>query len=75
MAILPTHPGPRKSAGMVSRANVDASYILGVCYIQAKDYDRARKALRHDVQRHAGLAAAYLFTARMLLRQEFDLRC
>src|SRR5579862_7710683 len=25
-------------------ANVDASYILGVCYIQTKNYDNARKA-------------------------------
>ena len=26
------------------RANVDAAYILGVSYIQAKDYSQARKA-------------------------------
>src|SRR5438270_2616810 len=26
------------------RANVDASYILGVCYIQTKDYPKARAA-------------------------------
>jgi len=27
-----------------SRANVDAAYILGICYIQTKDYPQARKA-------------------------------
>src|SRR6476661_5965029 len=26
------------------RANVDAAYILGICYIQSKDYPQARKA-------------------------------
>jgi len=54
------------------RANVDASYILGLCYIQTKDYPQARKAFARmfDVPRDS--AASYLFTARMLLRQEFD---
>src|SRR6202158_381578 len=30
--------------GWYSRANVDAAYILGICYIQTKDYAQARKA-------------------------------
>ncbi len=54
------------------RANVDASYILGVCYIQAKDYPRARKAFARMFDVPPDSAASYLFTARMLLRQEFD---
>jgi tetratricopeptide (TPR) repeat protein len=54
------------------RANVDASYILGVCYIQAKDYDHARKAFATMYNVTPDSAAAYLFTARMLFRQEFD---
>jgi tetratricopeptide (TPR) repeat protein len=54
------------------RANVDASYILGICYIQSKDYDRARKAFATMYNVTTDSAAAYLFTARMLLRQEFD---
>jgi tetratricopeptide (TPR) repeat protein len=54
------------------RANVDASYILGVCYIQAKDYDHARKAFATMYGVKPDSAAAYMFTARMLLRQEFD---
>jgi tetratricopeptide (TPR) repeat protein len=53
------------------RANIDASYILGVSYIQAKDYPNARKAFAKmfDVSPESG--ASYLFTARMLFRQEF----
>lgn len=54
------------------RANVDASYILGICYIQTKDYPQARKAFAKMFDVPSDSAASYLFTARMLLRQEFD---
>ena len=54
------------------RANVDASYVLGISYIQNKDYPNARKAFAtmFDVPPESG--AAYLVTARMLFRQEFN---
>jgi tetratricopeptide (TPR) repeat protein len=52
-------------------ANVDASYILGICYIQIKDYPRARGAFAKMFGVSADSAASYLFTARMLLRQDF----
>ena len=52
-------------------ANVDASYILGICYIQTKDYPNARKAFAKMFGVPAESAASYLFTARMLLRQDF----
>ncbi|HZR57980.1 MAG TPA: tetratricopeptide repeat protein [Terriglobales bacterium] len=55
-----------------SFANVDASYILGTCYIQTKDYPHARIAFARMFNVPADSAASYLFTARMLLRQEFD---
>jgi tetratricopeptide (TPR) repeat protein len=61
-----------KVQGWYSRANVDASYILGICYIQTKDYPQARKAFGKMFDVPADSAASYLFTARMLLRQEFD---
>jgi tetratricopeptide (TPR) repeat protein len=61
-----------KVQGWYSRANVDASYILGICYIQSKDYPQARKAFGKMFDVPADSAASYLFTARMLLRQEFD---
>ena len=61
-----------KVRGWYPRANVDANYILGVCYIQIKDYAQARKAFAQMFEVAPDSAAAYLFTARVLLRQEFD---
>jgi tetratricopeptide (TPR) repeat protein len=52
-------------------ANVDAAYILGLCYIQTKDYPHARGAFAKMYGVPAESAASYLFTARMLLRQDF----
>jgi tetratricopeptide (TPR) repeat protein len=54
------------------RANVDASYILGICYIQTKNYSQARKAFARMFDVPEDSASSYLFTARMLFRQEFD---
>jgi tetratricopeptide (TPR) repeat protein len=53
-------------------ANVDAAYILGTCYIQIKAYPQARNAFAKMFEVPAGSAASYLFTARMLFRQEFE---
>ncbi len=61
-----------KVQGWISRANVDGYYILGVCYIQTRNYDQARQAFGKMFEVPGDSAAAYLFTARMLLRQEFD---
>ncbi len=61
-----------KVQGWYPRANIDASYILGICYIQTKDYPQARKAFARMFDVAPDSAAAYLFTARVLLRQEFD---
>jgi tetratricopeptide (TPR) repeat protein len=52
-------------------ANVDAAYILGICYIQTKDYPHARLAFAKMFGVPPESAASYLFTARMLLRQDF----
>ena len=51
-------------------ANVDAAYILGICYIQTKDYPKARGAFARMFGVGEESAASYLFTARMLLRQD-----
>jgi tetratricopeptide (TPR) repeat protein len=53
-------------------ANVDAAYILGICYLQTKDYASARKAFARMFGVAADSAASYLFTARMLFRNEYD---
>lgn len=71
------HPGEaipllEKVQGWYARANVDAAYILGICYIQTKDYQRAREAFARMFDVPSESAPAYLLTARMLLRQEFD---
>jgi len=52
-------------------ANVDAAYILGICYIQTKNYPHARAAFAKMFGVPPESAASYLFTARMLLRQDF----
>ncbi len=61
-----------KVQGWYPRANVDAAYILGICYIQTKNYEQARKAFAKMFDVPADSAAAYLFTARMLFRQDYD---
>jgi tetratricopeptide (TPR) repeat protein len=61
-----------KVQGWYPRANVDAAYILGVAYIQTKNYPEARRAFARMFEVQPDSAAAYLFTARVLLRQEFD---
>lgn len=61
-----------KVQGWIARANVDGYYILGVCYIQTRNYDQARQAFGKMFEVPGDSAAAYLFTARMLLRQEYD---
>ncbi len=53
-------------------ANVDASYILGICYMQTKDYPNSRKAFAKMFAVSPDSAASYLFTARMMLRFDLD---
>jgi tetratricopeptide (TPR) repeat protein len=64
-------PALEKVQTWYASANVDASYILGICYIQTKDYPNARKAFAKMFDVPTESAASYLFTARMLLRQDF----
>jgi tetratricopeptide (TPR) repeat protein len=52
-------------------ANVDASYILGVAYIQTKKYPEARAAFAKMFGVPPDSAPAYLFCGRMLLRLDF----
>ena len=52
-------------------ANVDASYILGVAYIQTKKYPEARSAFARMFAVPPDSAPAYLFCGRMLLRLDF----
>ncbi len=54
------------------QANVDAAYVLGLCYIQSFDYGRARRSFAAMYAVPPDSAASHLFLARMLLRQGFD---
>src|SRR5437667_2047513 len=54
------------------RTNVDASYMLGMCYIQTHDYVQARKAFGRMYDVPPDSAPSYLFAARMLFRQQFE---
>ena len=64
-------PYLEKVQSWYSNANVDAAYILGVSYIQTKNYPQARIAFAKMFGVGPDSAASYLFTARMLLRLDF----
>ncbi len=64
-------PYLEKVQGWYPDANVDASYILGVAYIQTKKYPEARASFGKMFGVPPDSAAAYLFCARMLLRLDF----
>src|SRR5437667_3501485 len=65
-------PNLEKVQSWYPRANVNATYILAMCYMQTHDYERAHKAFARMYDVPEDSAASYLFTARMLLRQEFE---
>jgi tetratricopeptide (TPR) repeat protein len=46
--------------------------MLGMCYLQTRDFDRARSAFARMYEVPPDSAASYLFSARMMLRQQFD---
>lgn len=56
----------------IGTANVDANYVLGLCYMHTQNYDEARKAFAQMYGVGPDSAAAHLFLARMLLRQGYD---
>jgi tetratricopeptide (TPR) repeat protein len=64
-------PYLQKVQSWYPRANVDASYILGIAYIQTKQYPQARQAFAKMFGVPPDSAPAYLFCARMLLRMDF----
>jgi len=61
-----------KVQGWYPRANVDAAYILGICYIQAKNYPQARAAFARMFDVAPDSAPAICSRRECLLRQEFD---
>jgi tetratricopeptide (TPR) repeat protein len=62
----------KRVASLYPTGNVNSSYALGLAYIQTHDYVEARKACAQMYGVPEDSAAAYLFFARMLLRQGYD---
>jgi tetratricopeptide (TPR) repeat protein len=54
------------------KENIDAIYILGLCYILTKNYSQARETFGQLYGLPTDSAQAHLLMARMLLRQGFD---
>jgi tetratricopeptide (TPR) repeat protein len=55
----------------VASANVDPNYVLGLCYMDTRRYDDARKAFAGQYGFAPESAPAYLLVARMLLRRDY----
>ncbi len=54
-----------------SQTKVDPSYVLALCYLDTRSYDKARAAFATQYGFPPDSPAAYLLTARMLLRREY----
>jgi tetratricopeptide (TPR) repeat protein len=55
----------------VAGANVDGNYVLGLCYMDTRRYDDARKAFAAQYGFAPDSAEAYLLSARLLFRREY----
>ena len=60
-----------KANGWLPAFNSDANYILGLCYMQTRRYEDARKAFATMLRFPPESPEAYLLTARLLFRYEF----
>jgi predicted Zn-dependent protease len=54
-----------------AQTKVDPSYVLGLCYLETRLYDKARGAFASQYGFPPESASAYLLAARMLLRREY----
>ena len=55
----------------IARTNIDSNYVLGLCYLDTKRYDDARKAFATQYGFPPESPSAYLLAARMLLRRDY----
>lgn len=55
----------------VPDANVDPNYVLGLCYMDTRRYDDARRAFARQYGFSPDSPPAYLLAARMLLRRDY----
>jgi tetratricopeptide (TPR) repeat protein len=55
----------------IARTNIDSNYVLGLCYLDTRRYDDARKAFATQYGFPPDSPSAYLLAARMMLRREY----
>src|SRR5580698_3941372 len=55
----------------IARTNIDSNYVLGLCYLDTRRYDDARKAFATQYDFRPDSPPAYLLAARMMLRREY----
>jgi tetratricopeptide (TPR) repeat protein len=60
-----------RAPGWGPQTKADPSYVLALCYMDTRRYDDARHAFAAQFSFPLDSAAAYLLTARMLLRREY----
>ncbi len=65
-------PALEKVRSWHPNANIDAFYILGLCYVMTRRYPEALRTFAHLYGVPSHSAAAHLLLGRMLLRQGFD---
>lgn len=59
------------AAHWTSQTKVDPSYVLALCYMDTRQYDKARGAFAAQYGLAPDSAPAYLLAARFLLRREY----
>jgi tetratricopeptide (TPR) repeat protein len=67
-AAIPLLEQARRS---VPKANIDPNYVLGLCYMDTRRYDDARRAFAGQYGFAPDSGPAYLLAARMLLRRDY----
>ena len=55
----------------IPRTNIDSNYVLGLCYLDTRRYDDARKAFAAQYGFPPESPSAYLLAARMMLRRDY----
>jgi predicted Zn-dependent protease len=55
----------------IPRTNIDSNYVLGLCYLDTRRYDDARKAFATQYGFPPDSPSAYLLAARMMLRRDY----
>src|ERR1700683_2984064 len=55
----------------IARTNIDSNYVLGLCYLDTRRYDDARKAFATQYNFPPDSPSAYLLAARLMLRRDY----